>query len=230
MPLDTIDLDLKESYIKYLENKILIRDRELDSLRQEIFDIKEWLEKTLRDSESRENYIDYLEKQLVIFQDKIDKLNEKIKILILYKNGNDNIDSKNYNLAIDMAQQPESPRLSLPENQATIQNNRIQREINNIRQYFQSLIIITPTINDIVDYLNIISDAGDRFERLVLDIYPQANACAIYAENQVADLQTQLTNSQIQLATLQNDYDLLHQAYEAHRTQHNIFKSRELDR
>ncbi|CAG8662898.1 8132_t:CDS:2, partial [Cetraspora pellucida] len=44
-----------------------------------------------------------------------------------------------------------------------------------------------------------------------------------------ADLQTQLTNSQIQLATLQNDYDLLHQAYEAHRTQHSIFKSRELD-
>ncbi|CAG8468461.1 2012_t:CDS:2 [Cetraspora pellucida] len=38
-----------------------------------------------------------------------------------------------------MAQQPESPRLSLSENQATIQNHRIQREINNIRQYFQSL-------------------------------------------------------------------------------------------
>ncbi|CAG8453004.1 14749_t:CDS:1 [Cetraspora pellucida] len=128
-----------------------------------------------------------------------------------------------------MAQQPGSPRLSLPENQAMIQNNRIQQEINNIRRYFQSPITITPTINGIVDYLNIISDAGDKFERLVLDIYLQANARAIYAENQVANLQTQLTNSQIQLATLQNDYDLFHQAYEAHRTQHNIFKSRELD-
>ena len=86
------DLDLKESYIKYLENEILIRDGKLDPLRQEISNIKERLEKTLRDSESRENYIDYLEKWLVIFQDEIDKLNEKIKILILYKNGNDNID------------------------------------------------------------------------------------------------------------------------------------------
>ncbi|CAG8790500.1 6884_t:CDS:1, partial [Cetraspora pellucida] len=95
----------------------------------------------------------------------------------------------------------------------------------------------------IVDYLNIISDAGNRFERLVLQIYPQANAQAINAENQVANLQTQLITLQIQLAnsqtqfadlqtqltTLQNDYDLLHQAYKAHRTQHNIFKSRELN-
>ncbi|RIB07773.1 hypothetical protein C2G38_2252421 [Gigaspora rosea] len=157
---------------------------------QEISDIKEQLEKALRDSESRENYVDYLEQRLVIFQDKIDKLNEKI--LISHKNSYD---------TIDMAQ-PGSPRLSLPENQATIQNNRIQREINNIRQYFQSPITITPTINGIVDYLNIISDAGNRFERLVLEIYPRANARAVNAENQ---------------------------AYEAHRTQHNIFKSRELD-
>ncbi|CAG8745084.1 14942_t:CDS:2, partial [Cetraspora pellucida] len=65
--------------------------------------------------------------------------------------------------------------------------------------YFQSPITITSTINGILDYLNIISDAGDKFERLVLDIYLWANARAIYAENQVADLQTQLTNSQIHL-------------------------------
>ena len=99
------DLDLKESYIKYLENEILIRDGELDPLRQKISDIKEQLEKALRDSKSRENYVDYLEQRLVIFQDKIDKLNEKI--LILYKNSND---------TIEMAQPPGSPRLSLPEN------------------------------------------------------------------------------------------------------------------
>ena len=213
------DLVLKEDYIKYLEKEILIRDEELDPLRQEISDIKEQLEKALRDSKSRENYVNYLEQRLVIFQDKIDKLNEKI--LISHKNSYD---------TIDMAQ-PGSPRLSLPENQATIQNNRIQREINNIRQYFQSPITITPTINGIVDYLNIISDAGNRFERLVLEIYPQANARAVNAENQVTNLQTQLTNLQTQLANsqtqlaIQNDYDLLHQAYEAHRTQHNIFKS-----
>ncbi|CAG8673865.1 3547_t:CDS:2 [Ambispora leptoticha] len=135
-----------------------------------------------------------------------------------------------------MAQQPESPRLSLPENQATIQNHRIQREVDNIRRYFQSPTTITPTLNDIVNYLNIFSDAGNRLERLVLEIYPRANARAINAENRVADLQTQLTNLQTQLAnsqtqldTLQNDYDLLHQAYEAHRMQHSIFKSQELD-
>ncbi|CAG8722549.1 13365_t:CDS:1, partial [Cetraspora pellucida] len=105
--------------------------------------------------------------------------------------------------------------------------------------YFQSPVTIAPTINGIVDYLNIISDAGNRFERLVLNIYLQMNTHAINAENQVADLQiqladsqtqladlqTQLTDSQTQLAMLQNDYGLLHQAYEAHRTQHNIFKS-----
>ena len=77
----------------------------------------------------------------------------------------------------------------------------------------------------------------------MLQIYPRANARAINTENRVANLQAQLINlqtqltdsqtqfadSQTQLATLQNDYDLLYQAYEAHRTQHNIFKSRELD-
>ena len=170
-----------------------------------------------------------MEKRLVIFQDEIDKLNEKIKILILYKNGNDNIDRFEESLLCNMAQ-PGSPRLSLPENQATIQNHRIQREVDNIRRYFQSPTTITPTLNDIVNYLNIFSDAGNRLERLVLEIYPRANARAINAENRVADLQTQLTNLQTQLGTLQNDYDLLHQAYEAHRTQYNIFKSRELDR
>ena len=175
------DLSLKEDYIKYLEKEILVRDEELDPLRLEISNLIKQLENILKESENRENYIDYLEKQIVNFQDKIDKLNEKI--LILHKNSN-------------MTQQPGSPRLSLPENQATIQNNRIQREINNIRRYFQSPITTAPTLNGIVDYLNTISDAGNVFERLVLEIYPRANTRAINAENRVADLQTQLTNSQ----------------------------------
>jgi len=41
----------------------------------------------------------------------------------------------------------------------------------------------------------------------------------------LANSQTQFADSQTQLAMLQNDDDLLYQAYEAHRTQHNIFKS-----
>ncbi|CAG8609358.1 1631_t:CDS:2, partial [Cetraspora pellucida] len=91
---------------------------------------------------------------------------------------------------------------------------------------------ITPTINGIINYLNIISDAGNRLERLVLEIYPRANARAINAENRVVDLQTQLTNlqtqiadSQTQLATLQNDYDLLYQAYRAHKLNYHLLKA-----
>ena len=156
------NLVLKEDYIKYLEKEILIRDKELDPLRLEISNLKEQLEKVLQNSINQENYIDYLEKWLAIFQNEIDKLNEKIFDLYSFSN--------------TMAQSPGSPRLSLPENQATIQNNRIQREINNIRQYFQSPVTTAPTINGIVDYLNIISDAGNRFERLVQQIYSQANA------------------------------------------------------
>ena len=102
-----------------------------------------------------------------------------------------------------MAQQPVSPRLTLPKNQATIQNNRIQREIDNIRRYFQSPITTASTINGIVDYLNIIFDARNRFERLVLQIYSQANARAINAENQIANLQAQLINLQTQLTDSQ---------------------------
>ncbi|CAG8481687.1 3604_t:CDS:2 [Cetraspora pellucida] len=117
-----------------------------------------------------------------------------------------------------MAQQPESPRLSLPKNQAMIQNHRIQREVDNIRWYFQSLTTITPTLNDIVNYLNIFSDADNRLERLVLKIYPWANARAINAENQIADSQTQL-------ATLQNDYDLLYQAYRVHKLNYYLLKA-----
>ncbi|CAG8597032.1 8677_t:CDS:1, partial [Cetraspora pellucida] len=49
--------------------------------------------------------------------------------------------------------------------------------------YFQSPITTAPTLNDIVDYLNIIFNAGKRLERLGLEIYSWANACAINAKN-----------------------------------------------
>ncbi|CAG8540367.1 590_t:CDS:2 [Cetraspora pellucida] len=80
------DLDLKENYIKYLENNILIRDKELNSLQQKISDIKEYS------------------------------------------------------------------------------------------------ITTAPILNNIVDYLNKIFDADERLEKLVLEIYLQANACK-YNEN-----------------------------------------------
>ncbi|CAG8639423.1 1992_t:CDS:2 [Ambispora gerdemannii] len=62
------DLILKEDYIKYLEKAIIIRDDELDPLRQQITDIKKRLQKALQTSESQEKYIDYLEKQLFASQ------------------------------------------------------------------------------------------------------------------------------------------------------------------
>ncbi|CAG8563147.1 1453_t:CDS:10 [Cetraspora pellucida] len=89
----------------------------------------------------------------------------------------------------------------------TIQNHRIQQEVDNIKWYFQSPTTITPTINGIVDYLNIISDAGNRLKRIL------------------TNLQTQIADSQIQLATLQNDYDLLYQAYRAHKLNYHLLKA-----
>ena len=188
------DLVSKEDYINYLEKEIIIRDKDLDPLRLEISNLKKQLEKTIQDSINQENYIDYLEKWLAFFQDEIDCFSRKLeklyientKNLILPTEYNNNISGFEQELreGRDMDQQPGSPRtLSLPENQATIQNNRIRREIDNIRQYFQSPITIAPTINGIEDYLNIISDAGNRFEKLVLQIYPQANARAINTKN-----------------------------------------------
>ncbi|CAG8727739.1 20153_t:CDS:2 [Cetraspora pellucida] len=159
---------------------------------------------------SKEDYIKYLEKEISIQNKELNPLRSEISNLIkqLEKVFKESKNQENYIAYLEK-------QLSLSENQAMIQNNRIQREINNIRQYFQSPVTIASTINGIIDYLNIISDAGNRFERLVLDIYLQVNTRAINAENQ--------------LAMLQNDYNLLYQAYEAHKTQHNIFKSQELD-
>src|SRR5260364_350555 len=108
------DLVTKENYINYLEKEISIRDEEQGPLRSEISNLIKQLENVFKESEKQEIYIDYLEKRLAIFQDEIDKLNKKI--LVLYKN---------FNETIEMAQPPGSSRtLSLPENQATIQNNR----------------------------------------------------------------------------------------------------------
>ncbi|CAG8502783.1 22497_t:CDS:2 [Cetraspora pellucida] len=164
---------------------------------------------------SKKDYIKYLEKEISIQDKELNPLRSEISNLIkqLEKVFKESKNRENYIAYLEK------------------------------QQYFQSPVTIAPTINSIIDYLNIISDASNRFERLVLDIYPQVNTRAINAENQVAnlqtqlansqtqlaDLQTQLTDSQTQLAMLQNDYNLLHQAYGAHRTQHNIFKSRELD-
>ncbi|RHZ78548.1 hypothetical protein Glove_161g40 [Diversispora epigaea] len=61
-----LDLVLKEDYIKFLEKEILIRDKELDPLHQQISDIKSRLKKVLQTSISQEKYIDYLEEQLVL--------------------------------------------------------------------------------------------------------------------------------------------------------------------
>ncbi|RIB15569.1 hypothetical protein C2G38_2192057 [Gigaspora rosea] len=121
--------------------------------------IKNQLEKDLKCSKSQENFIDYMEKLLVDYQNEIDKLNEKI--LVLYRFKGSFLRNKNSNDTIDMAQQPGSSRLSLPENQTTIQKHGIKEN------------------------LDIIFDARNRFERLVLDIYPRANARAINAENRV---------------------------------------------
>ena len=62
------DLDSKEDYINYLEKEISIRNEELDPLRSEISNLKEQLEKTIKDSINQENYIDYLENRLTIFR------------------------------------------------------------------------------------------------------------------------------------------------------------------
>src|SRR5260363_216213 len=231
------DLVSKEDYINYLEKEISIQDEELDPLRTKISNLIKQLENVFKESEKRENYIDYLKKQLAFFQNEIDKLNKKI--LVLYRSEGSLLHNKNSNDTIDIAQQPGSPRLSLPKNQATIQKHRITREVNSIREYFERPITIAPSLDDIKENLDIISDAGERFERLVLQIYPRANARAINAENRVANLQaqlinlqtkladsqTQLADSQTQLAILQNDYDLLYQAYRAHKLNYHLLKA-----
>ena len=194
------DLDLKEDYINYLEKEIIIHDEELDPLQTEISNLKEDLKKTLQRSESQENYIDYLEKQLVIFQKKIDNLNEKI------------------NNTIDMAH----PQRSHTENQAILQNYRIQQATNNIRVYFQKPNIV-PTLNGITNYLNTISETGNLLEQLEIDTYNNLN-------NRINNAVNQINNLRTQLGALQNDYDLLNQAYRAHKLNYHLLKATCIDK
>ena len=56
----------------------MAQDEELDPLRLEISNLKEWLKKALQNSVNQEKYINHLEKLLVTFQNKIDNLDEKI--------------------------------------------------------------------------------------------------------------------------------------------------------
>ncbi|CAG8629969.1 13699_t:CDS:1, partial [Ambispora leptoticha] len=194
------DLVLKEDYIKYLEKEILIRDKELDPLRLEISNLKKQLEKVLQNLKNQENYIDYLEKELVFFQNKIDNLDEKINNIIVMAH----------------------PQRSHTENQAILRNHRIQQATNNIRLYFQSPNIV-PTLNGIVDYLNTISEAGNLLEQLTIDTY-------LHLNNRINNDVNQITNLQIQLSTLQNDYDLLNQAYRAHKLNYHLLKATSIDK
>src|SRR6185437_4056064 len=98
------DLDSKEDYINYLEKEISIWNEELNPLRLEISNLKEQLEKTIQNSINQENYIDYLENRLAIFQDEIDYFSHKLEKLYIENN------------FPNMAQQPESTRLTLLEN------------------------------------------------------------------------------------------------------------------
>ena len=94
----------------------MVWDEELDPLRLEISNLKEWLKKALQNSVNQEKYIDYLAKLLVTFQNKIDDLDEKI------------INT------IEMA--GVWPQRSHTENQTIYWNHRIQEATNNIRLYF----------------------------------------------------------------------------------------------
>ena len=197
------DLDLKEDYIKYLEKEILIWDEELNPLWLEISNLKELLEKVLQNSENKENYINHLEQLLVSFQNKIDNLDEKI------------------NNTIEMAQ-PQRPWRSHTENQAILWNHRIQNATNNIRLYFQRPNIV-PTLNSIVDYPNTISETGNLLEQLSIDTYQNLN-------NRINNAVNQITNLQTQLGALQNDYNLLNQAYRAHKLNYYLLKATFIDK
>jgi len=75
-----------------------------------------------------------------------------------------------------------------------------------------------PTLDSIVTYLNAIAEAGNLLEQLTIDTYHHLNTRINNAINQITNLQTQLD-------TLQNDYDLLNQAYRAHKLNHHLLKA-----
>ena len=114
------------------------------------------------------------------------------------------------------------PQRSHTENQAILRNHRIQQATNNIRLYFQRPNIV-PTINGIVDYLNTISQAGNLLEQSAIDTYNQLN-------NRINNAVNQITNLQTQLGALQNDYNLLNQAYRAHKLNHHLLKATSIDK
>ncbi|CAG8658907.1 10757_t:CDS:2, partial [Ambispora leptoticha] len=157
--------------------------------------IQSQVSKLQQDLNLKEDYILYLEKEILIRDEELDPLRTEISNL-----------KEDLKKALQRSESQEN-YIGYLEKQ----------------QYFQSPLTIAPTINGIVDNLNIIFDAGNRFEGLVLQIYPQVNARAIYLENQIANLRTQL-------GALQNDYDLLNQAYRAHKLNHHLLKATCIDK
>ena len=80
-----------------------------------------------------------------------------------------------------------------------------------------------PTFDGIVTYLNAIAKAGNLLEQSTIDTYLRLNNRINNAVNQIIILQTQL-------GTLQNDYDLLNQAYRAHKLNHHLLKATSIDK
>ncbi|CAG8449334.1 3565_t:CDS:2 [Cetraspora pellucida] len=74
-----------------------------------------------------------------------------------------------------------------------------------------------------IDYLNTISEAGNLLEQSTIDTY-------LHLNNRINNAVNQITNLQIQLGTLQNDYDLLNQAYRAHKLNYHLLKATSIDK
>ena len=108
------------------------------------------------------------------------------------------------------------------ENQTILRNYRIQQATNNIRLYFQRPNIV-PTFDGIVTYLSAIAETRNLLEQSTIDTYLHLNNCINNAINQITNLQTQL-------GTLQNDYDLLNQAYRAHKLNYHLLKATSIDK
>ena len=101
---------------------------------------------------------------------------------------------------------------SYTENQVILWNDRIQQATNNIRLYFQRPNIV-PTFDSIVTYLSTIAKAGNLLEQSTINIY-------LHLNNYINNAVNQITNLQTQLGALQNYYNLLNQAYRAHKLNH----------
>src|SRR6185312_10968507 len=104
----------------------------------------------------------------------------------------------------------------------SLRNHRIQQATNNIRLYFQRPNIV-PTFDGIITYFSAIAKAGNLLEQSTIDTYLHLNNCINNAINQITNLQTQL-------GTLQNDYDLLNQAYRAYKLNYHLLKATSIDK